>query len=193
MGQWTAESQDTTLLNDGKYLTLEINGFTFGGQIWYTNPNATDSNLDGQSDVVEWGIDNATGLPQATPRDTDSDGLPDLFDPDNDNDGVPDRLDAAPYTKGAATYSDANPLQLTINNLTAGKPTFVEFQIRPQDPKNLWFAYNVLDWPQESEGQMRDVDNQSYADVAAGQGRTVEASVPCGWTLKSRLAQAPTV
>lgn len=31
MGQWTAESKDTTLLNDGKYLTLEINGFTFTG------------------------------------------------------------------------------------------------------------------------------------------------------------------
>lgn len=31
IGQWTAESKDTTLLNDGKYLTLEIEGFTYAG------------------------------------------------------------------------------------------------------------------------------------------------------------------
>lgn len=31
IGQWTAESKDTTLLNDGKYLTLEIEGYTYAG------------------------------------------------------------------------------------------------------------------------------------------------------------------
>ncbi|MBK7939492.1 MAG: DUF3298 domain-containing protein [Lewinellaceae bacterium] len=31
LGQWVAESKDTTLLNDGKYLTLEIAGYTFSG------------------------------------------------------------------------------------------------------------------------------------------------------------------
>jgi hypothetical protein len=162
--------------DDGLNDNLEVNGFSLGGQTWYTDPNVTDSNNDGQSDVVEWGIDSATGLPQATPRDTDSDGLPDLFDPDNDNDGVADRVDSAPFAKGAATYSEANPLQLTINNLALDKPTFVDFQIRPTDPKNLWFAYNVLDWPQHSVGQMRDVDGKTYADVAAATGRTADAS-----------------
>ncbi len=158
--------------DDGLSDNLEVNGFTMGGQTWYTNPTVADSNNDGQSDIVEWGINDATGLPQATPRDTDGDGLPDLFDPDNDNDGVPDRVDSAPYAKGAATYSDTNPLQLRINNLTPDQPTFVEFQIRPQDPKNLWFAHHVLDWPQDSDGQVRDVDGKTYADVAAAQGRT---------------------
>ena len=162
--------------DDGLNDNLEVNGFQMGGQTWYTDPNVTDSNNDGQSDIVEWGIDSSTGLPQATPRDTDSDGLPDLFDPDNDNDGVSDRVDAAPFAKGAATYSEANPLQLTINNLALDKPTFVDFQIRPTDPKNLWFAYNVLDWPQHSVGQMRDVDGKTYADFAAATGRTADAS-----------------
>ncbi|MEZ4862420.1 MAG: LamG-like jellyroll fold domain-containing protein [Caldilineaceae bacterium] len=162
--------------DDGLPDNLEVNGFTMGGQTWYTNPDVTDSNNDGQSDIAEWGIDSSTGLPQAAPRDTDGDSLPDLFDPDNDNDGVPDRVDAAPFTKGAVTYSEANPLQLTIDNLTPEKPTFVEFQIRPQDPQNLWFAYNVLDWPQDSDGQVRDVDGKTYADVATTQGRTPDAS-----------------
>ncbi len=162
--------------DDGLSDKLEVNGFTLGGQTWYTNPNVTDSNNDGQSDIVEWGIDSATGLPQATPRDTDGDGLPDLFDPDNDNDGVPDRVDSAPFVKGAATYNETNPLQFNINNLALGKPTFVDFQIRPSDPKNLWFAYNVLDWPQDSDGQMRDVDGKTYADVATAAGRTADAS-----------------
>ncbi len=31
MGQWAAESTDTVLLNDGQYLTLEINGYTYAG------------------------------------------------------------------------------------------------------------------------------------------------------------------
>ena len=162
--------------DDGVLDNLEVNGFTMGGQTWYTDPNNQDSNRDSLADVLEWGIDGATGLPQATPRNTDSDGLPDLFDLDNDNDSVPDRLDSAPFVKGAATYSDATPLQLTINNLTANKPTFVDFQIRPQDPKNLWFAYNVLDWPQDSDGQVRDVDGATYADVATTQGRTADGN-----------------
>jgi hypothetical protein len=151
--------------DDGLPDNLEVNGFAMGGQTWYTDPDATDSNRDGQADVVEWGLDSAGEL-RATPLNTDGDSLPDLFDPDNDEDGVPDRLDLAPFRQGGAAYSEANPLQLSIKNLTPDKPTFVEFQIRPQEPKNLWFAHNVLDWPQDSEGQVRDVDNKSYADVA---------------------------
>jgi hypothetical protein len=162
--------------DDGVSDNLEVNGFAMGGQTWYTDPNNQDSNRDSLADVLEWGIDGATGLPQATPRNTDGDGLPDLFDLDNDNDGVPDRLDGAPFVKGAATYSDATPLQLTINNLTANKPTFVDFQLRPQDPKNLWFAYNVLDWPQDNDGQVRDIDDATYADAATAQGRAADGN-----------------
>lgn len=45
MGQWTAESQDTTLLNDGKYLTLEINGFTYAGGA-HGSPTAAVATFD---------------------------------------------------------------------------------------------------------------------------------------------------
>lgn len=159
--------------SDGLRDNVEVNGFAFGGQTWYTNPDATDSNGDGLGDIVEWGVD-AGGTLRATPFDTDGDGIPDLFDADNDGDGVPDHKDLAPFARGAAIYDASSPLQLTINDLTAGKPTFVEFQLRPQDEKQLWFAYNVLDWPRDDAGQVRDVDAKSYADLATAAGRTAE-------------------
>ncbi|MFN8440638.1 MAG: LamG-like jellyroll fold domain-containing protein [Caldilineaceae bacterium] len=161
--------------DDGLTDNLEVNGFTMGGQTWYTDPNAQDSNRDGLADVLEWGLDSNGDL-RTAPFDTDTDGLPDLFDPDNDNDGVPDRMDSAPFVKGAVTYSEDTPLTFSVNNLTPDKPTFVEFQIRPQDAKNLSFAHNVLDWPQDSDGQMRDVDGKTYADLAATQGRVADGA-----------------
>ena len=160
---------------DGLRDNVEVNGFAFGGQTWYTNPDATDSNGDGLGDIVEWGVD-ASGSLRATPFDTDGDGIPDLFDADNDGDGVPDHKDLAPFARGATVHNANTPLQLTIKNLTAGKPTFIEFQLRPQDEKQLWFAYNVLDWPRDDVGQVRDVDARSYADLATAAGRTTEAS-----------------
>jgi hypothetical protein len=161
--------------SDGLRDNVEVNGFAFGGQTWYTNPDATDSNGDGLGDIVEWGVD-VGGTLRATPLDTDGDGIPDLFDVDNDGDGVPDHKDLAPFARGATVHSANTPLQLTIKNLTAGKPTFVEFQLRPQDEKQLWFAYNVLDWPRDDAGQVRDVDTKSYADLATAAGRTAEPS-----------------
>jgi len=161
--------------NDGLRDNLEVRGFTLGGKQWYLNPNALDSNSDGQGDALEWGLA-ANGAVLATPQDTDGDGTPDLFDPDNDNDGVTDRRDLSPYVANATVFAENAPLQLRLDNLTAGKPTFVEFQLRPQDPKHLSFAFNVLDWPQESAGQVQDVDNKSYADVATAQARVPDAN-----------------
>ena len=161
--------------DDGINDNVEVAGFAFGGQQWYTAPDLTDSNGDGLVDGLEWGL-NGDGSLRATPLDSDGDGFPDLFDPDNDGDGVPDHKALAPFAKGATAFSEAAPLQLTLNNLTAGKPTFVEFQLRPADEQQLWFAYNVLDWPDDSLGQMRDVDGKTYADAAAAAGRTADAS-----------------
>jgi hypothetical protein len=48
--------------------------------------------------------------------------------------------------------------------------------LRPQNEKQLWYAFNVLDWPQDSQGQVRDVDGKTYADVATSTGRTPDAS-----------------
>jgi hypothetical protein len=160
--------------SDGLKDNLEVGGFAFGGQTWYSDPTAPDSNGDGQGDALEWGLNN-DGSFRSTPLDSDSDGTPDLFDEDNDGDGVPDNKDLAPFVKGA-TFGENTPLQLTLNNLTADKPTFVEFQLRPADEKQLWFAFNVLDWPQDSAGQVQDIDGKTYADTAASEGRTPDAN-----------------
>lgn len=155
---------------------VEVRGFARFNQIWYTDPRAIDSNNDGVSDGIEWGND---GNGQAA--DTDNDSVPDLFDTDNDNDGVPDREDLSPFSTGAATYNDASPLGLSLNNLTVGKPTFVDFQVRPTDPSRLWYAFNVLDWPNnDSAGQIQDVDGKTYADLSSSQGRSAVANESYG-------------
>ncbi len=160
--------------SDGLNDNVEVNGFTFNEQRWYSDPTLMDSNGDSQGDSLEWGLTNSGFRP--VPQDLDSDGFPDLFDNDNDGDGVPDNKDLAPYTKGAAAYNESTPLQLTIKNLVANKPTFVEFQLRPTDEKQLWFAYNVLDWPQDSQGQIKDIDGATYATGATASGRTPAAN-----------------
>lgn len=150
---------------------VEVRGFTLGGKTWYLNADALDSNDDGISDGQEcWRTPPAATTPaNAVPAcdlDTDSDGTPDVFDADNDNDGVIDRIDLAPSTT-TSFFNDSSPLRLTLNNLAAGTPTFVDFQIRPANAQHLWYAFNVLDWPRDSEGQITDVDNRTWANVAA--------------------------
>ena len=161
--------------SDGLRDNVEVAGFTLGGQKWYLNPNAVDSNKDGQGDGIEWGL-NPNGTLRATPLDSDSDNTPDLFDEDNDGDGVPDSKDLSPFSKGGFAYTESNPLQIKLNNLTAGKPAIVEFQLRPQDPNHLQFAQNVLDWPFDDQGQMQDIDNKTFADVATASGRVPSAN-----------------
>ena len=153
---------------------MEVGGFTTTidnqTRTWYTDPLNYDTNDDGLADTEEWGDLEAN--PPA-PSDADGDGIPDLFEEDNDNDGVPDRLDLAPFSK-ISSFSDLNPFKLTINNMAVGKPIFVDLQLRPQDANNLWFAGNVLDWPQDNQGQVQDVDGFTYADYAAANYLAVE-------------------
>jgi hypothetical protein len=162
--------------SDGLNDSLEVRGFTLGGQTWYLNPRAMDSNDDGIDDGQEWDSNKNN-----QPDDTDGDGIPDLFDPDNDNDKVPDRLDLSAYGKGTATFSEASPLRLTLTNLAANTPTLVDFQIRPTDINHLWYAYNVLDWPRnDNKGQIQDVDNRTFADLATAQGRSATVNEAYG-------------
>lgn len=153
---------------DGVTDNVEARGVTFNGQRWFLNPRQVDSNSDGIADGLEYDLDN-----NGVPDDTDGDGTPDAFDFDNDGDGVPDARDLSPFSALAPTFSEASPFNLRVNNLAAGRPTFVEFQLRPSNQQRLWFALNVLDWPLESSGQIRDVDGRTYADVAQAQGRAI--------------------
>ena len=133
----------------------EVDGFTYGGKKWYTNPNNVDSNNDGVADTLEWDVDGNN-----VPDDTDGDGVPDLFDDDNDNDGVPDDLDLAPFAKITTTFSETAPLTLQVQNLTpTSPPLWISNCARPMQ-NQLWFAFNMLDWPQDDKGQFRDIDNQ---------------------------------
>ncbi len=149
---------------------VEAKGFALGGKTWYLNANKLDSNDDGILDGLEcWRTPPAQTTPTAPicDLDTDGDGTPDVFDEDNDGDGVPDRLDQSPFTAGNVTYTEAAPLSLKLSNLSAGKTTFVDFQLRPKNDKQLWFAFNVLDWPLDNAGQLQDVDNKTFADSFA--------------------------
>lgn len=143
---------------DGIPDAAEVRGFSLGGQTWYSDALAADSNGDGIADTIEYDADTNT-----TPDDSDGDRVPDLFDDDNDNDRVPDRIDLAPFSRSNpdAPFTNSQPLRLTLNNLEAGKPTFVEVQLRPRDPEHLWYALNPLDWPDDQDGQVRDVDRGS--------------------------------
>jgi hypothetical protein len=156
---------------DGVPDGVEVRGVSFGGQRWFLNAREIDSNSDGIGDGLEYDLDADT-----VPDDSDGDGLPDIFDADNDGDSVPDANDLSPFSKGDQLFGEATPLNLRVNNLVAGKPTFVEFQLRPSDPQRLWFAFNVLDWPFDGSGQVRDVDGATYADVARAQGRAAGAN-----------------
>jgi hypothetical protein len=154
---------DGDLISDN----VEVRGFTLGGKTWYANPNALDSNDDSLGDGQEWDS-NGDSLPD----DTDNDQVPDLFDSDNDGDGVADRKDIAPFAAGSTVFREATPLALTLNDLTADVPAFVDFQLRPTNANHLWFAFNVLDWPQgDSDGQVQDTDGATFADLAAAAGR----------------------
>lgn len=157
---------------DGLHDGLEVRGVDSGGQRWFSNPQSMDSNDDGIPDGVEWGY-NANGSLRSTPLDTDGDTTPDLFDADNDNDSVPDRHDLSPFTQVASTFGENAPFNLTIRNLTTGRLTLADFQLRPTDEKHLWFAFNALDWPNhDNQGQVVDIDNATYADLAVADGRS---------------------
>jgi hypothetical protein len=145
----------------------EVAGFSYNGKMWYGNPLLADSNQDGVLDGVEWN--------PAAP-DSDGDGTPDLYDFDDDGDGVPDDVDVsrlvASKDNGGAlvAFSAANPLTLTVDGLQANRYTYVNLQVRPTNPDQLWYAFNVLNWPKDEKGTMQDWDNKTFFDacVAAG-------------------------
>jgi len=114
-----------------------------------TDPMNPDSNRDGLADSQEvWdGVD-----------DNDGDGVPNAWDSDNDGDGVTDSRDMSPYA--ASTVDWDHHIELN----TSGMATTVSLQLRTSDPNTMRLMDQVWDWPYDTEGTVRDLDN-STADV----------------------------
>ncbi|MCW3991511.1 MAG: hypothetical protein NWE79_02295, partial [Candidatus Bathyarchaeota archaeon] len=108
------------------------------------DPLYPDTNFDGYPDFFE--VTNVTA-------DVDLDGVVNFLDRDNDGDGVPDAVDTAPYHKSVISSS----FHLDVE--TMGNPTYITFQIRPENPEHLKLFEQHWDWPDsDSEPPMRDLD-----------------------------------
>ncbi len=114
-----------------------------------TDPMTPDSNGDGILDVHEV-RDGVTDL--------DGDGMPNPWDRDNDGDGLADGQDLCPFS--TTTTESSFHLDLTIGR----NPTVVYFQVRTQDPDHMRLTRGAWDWPRDTRGRMRDLDN-SEADL----------------------------
>lgn len=149
---------------DGDGLTdfQEAIGFEHGGRRWYLDPLSKDTNNDGIIDSLEVELVGNT----IRARDTNGNGIPDAFERDNDGDGVPDLLDLSPnqHSIGRGAFNNASPFWLKLDNLSFNRPVTIDFQVRPQNAQQLWYAQSTLDWPADNEGQIQN-RNYSRGDV----------------------------
>jgi len=138
-----------------------------------TDPKSPDSDLDGIEDMAEVANrtdpmeadSNGDGIPDGNEvvggvADSDGDGTPNAWTDDNDGDGIVDSRDLSPYA--------ATPSGLThhIDLKSGAEPTTVSLQLRTNDPDTMRLIKQTWDWPYDTEGGMRDLDN-STDDVRA--------------------------
>jgi hypothetical protein len=135
--------------------TLEIQGFSYSSQTWYSDPNNVDSNEDGLADYFEW----PEPIGTAPAVDPDGDGVPNLWDSDNDGDSVPDDTDMNPFI--VSNYNASFSLQTTKGNNNFNGYQYIEFQVQPQNAAHLRYTTTVLDWPYDEEGLIQDLDSSS--------------------------------
>lgn len=117
-------------------------------EVWNaTDPINPDSNWDGIPDSIE--------MESKLNEDLDNDGEVNVWDFDNDGDMVNDAVDLSPFA-----FSEINEsfhIDLELN----GNPTSLSFHVRPEDPDHLRLYYQKWDWPDDKQGQMRDLDSSS--------------------------------
>jgi len=138
-------------------------------EVWNDlNPTNPDTNGDDLPDFLE--INNV-------PADIDSDGKLNAFDFDNDGDGVYDAIDISPFSR---TNVQSN---FTIQINTSGNPTYVNFQVVPEDPEHLKLAIQSWDWPYDDVEPMRQLDD-SKQDLRLTP--LLELKIPAYYSLVSK-------
>jgi subtilisin-like proprotein convertase family protein len=185
--------QDTD--GDGISDLLEVEGFVYQGQRWYSNPNKADTDKDGLADNIECPerrtVDGVTPHVDTVCRDTDGDGVPDIFDADSDGDDVPDKIDLSPFTVVGrdAPFGNANPFEWKASHFapqsgtTSYYPVVADFQLRPVDPEHLAYVMNVLDWPsgdEQGQIQRRTGNDGTFADTMSPSERAADTRAQNG-------------
>ncbi len=162
-------------------VTTDTLGIT---RTWYMNLLKVSTIDDGLADSLKCPPE----LWPACPYDPQT-GVPDFLSRDIGGHGVPNNLSLSPFYKGQTTFDENSPLNLLINHLALQDAynvyvTYVEFQLRPTNPRHLWYAFNVLDWPDgDKQGQVQRDDQycsgpcnghnriKTFFDVCVQQGR----------------------
>ena len=156
---FTAPEDQVDSDGDGIYDKVEI--------VIGTDLNNTDSDFDLLTDFyeIQHGLDplnpdsNNDGLPDyyevtnVTSLDIDGDNVTNAWDFDNDGDGVNDAVDLSPFAKSAISNT------FHFNIATNGLPTYITFQVKPQQSEYLKLINQYWNWPQDKEGFMKDLDN----------------------------------
>ncbi|MCB0256650.1 MAG: thrombospondin type 3 repeat-containing protein, partial [Anaerolineae bacterium] len=155
--EWCLGTDYSKVDTDGDTITdtVEVEGFVYNNQTWTSDPLNSDSNGDGMNDGDEW-KPNLTGEDFVNFNDWDHDGVPNLWDDDNDGDGVPDGNDISPF----AVEPYQNQFQLSISGPQAGNALYIDIQMRPITD-HLRYSLTTLDWPSDSLGQIKDLDNST--------------------------------
>ncbi|MFN8474388.1 MAG: Ig-like domain-containing protein [Anaerolineae bacterium] len=149
--------------------TLEVGGYTDAqGHKWLLDPLQDDTNRDGIGDGGACSVDSTGKL---VCKDTDGDGTPDLWDTDIDGDGVPNSDDLTPY--GVPDPSDPTkyvvpPYRPSVDVEVGGPITnsvvYIDAQVQPKNTAHLRYGLTYLDWPDDNQGQIKDLD-KSTRDV----------------------------
>ncbi len=118
------------------------------------DPLKEDTNNDGLSDLYEItrGNPDEEITSELIQRDTDGDGTLDVFDDDNDEDGLKDYLDISPFS--SLDTEESQNIKVT----TSGKATFITIQLQPADVENLYKNNQIMSWPVDNYGQVRNFD-----------------------------------
>ncbi|MFN8475368.1 MAG: hypothetical protein U0822_24505 [Anaerolineae bacterium] len=161
--EWCLGTDYTSVDTDDDAITdtLEVPGYTDShGKTWLLDPQVGDTNADGIDDGSACSVDATTK--QLTCPDTDSDGIPDAWDNDIDNDGVFNGEDLSPAQPETLVYRPEVEFHVTSHHQNT--VVYVDFHIQPSDTHHLRYNTTKLDWPDDTAGQMQDL-NHSGEDI----------------------------